>query len=190
MLRQAAFSLTFASAAVLAQTSAASACDVAPLRELAWDGSEKIPGWALWRFTSQAPVSGHTLYSRIEQASVPAGRATGSFIETRVRSAVAKFYKRDPTAIKLDFLQDKAFQLRKPGDYSAKGKVFVAIMGFGPDFVRASEYLRQNERAKNLTMVFALTMLTMPNGLCPSCNNSPAIPEMNAQLAIHREPMP
>ncbi len=156
-MRHAACFLTFATAAILAQTPPASACDVAPPRELAWDSSEKIPGWVVYRFTSQAPISGHTLYARIEQSSVPTGRSLGRFIETRIRSAVAKLYKRNPTAIKVEFLQDKTFQFRKPGDYAAKGKVFVAIVGFGPDSVRASGYLRQNERAKSVTMVFAVT---------------------------------
>lgn len=157
MQRIPALLFALAAAAVFLNASSSSACDIAPPRELAWDGAEKIPGWVVYRFTQQAPVSGHALYARIEQPALPPSRQQGRYIEERVRAATASLYKRNPTAIKVEFLKDKAFQFHRPGDYTASGKVFVVIVGFGPDSVRASGYLRQNARAKNLSMIFAVT---------------------------------
>ena len=137
--------------------SPALACDIAVPRALARDPSETIPGWMVYAFTPAAPVSGHVLHRRIEQTKPPQRRALARLIERQVRASIGRLYRRSVTAVKIELLEGKILSRRRPADYAAKANAFVLILGFGPDSVRASGYLRENARAGNLSILFAIT---------------------------------
>lgn len=132
----------------------AQACDIAPPPQAAWDGSEKIPGWTVYKFQPAAPVSGHLLFARIPGETMPDKRRAGRFIESRVRSATSGLFHQRITAAKVEMVEDKTLQYRNAG---TKAFAFVVIVGFGPDSVRASGYLRENTRARSLSLQFAVT---------------------------------
>lgn len=138
--------------AILAYGSAAaSACDVAPPKELKWS-PKKVPGWVVYNFLPAAMVDGALLMRTVKHVGLPSGADEQKILTEHASRAMTAMYGGKAGKVKVQ--KSKPITLNSMGTPVRAKEYTVEITAPGDPIPRfAGVVIRENKAPKTIAVL-------------------------------------